>query len=91
MPCNCGRPLEERVQESKDKLLKVETMKSFNTSEIDYINNPCPCTEPGFCPHYQIELIGRLWELSRMTNDLGKQYRQLWIYNMLNPNPSKNK
>lgn len=83
MSCNCGRPLEERIKESKEKLLGKESIAPLEFDpNADYINNPCPCAEPGFCPHYQMNLVGRLWELSRMTNDLGKQYRQLWINNI---------
>ena len=87
MSCNCGKPLEERIKESKEKLLGKD-VKTIDPN-ADYTNNPCPCVEPGFCPHYQINLVGRLWDLSRMTNDLGKQYRELWINNILNSKSAK--
>jgi hypothetical protein len=85
MSCNCSKPLEERVKETKEKFLGKENVEFIIPGGADYVNTPCPCTGPGFCPHYKMSLVGRLWELSRMTNDLGKQYRQLWI-NMLNSN-----
>jgi hypothetical protein len=45
----------------------------------DYITNPCSCTEGMMCPHYNVKLVGRIWELSRMDNDLGRKYRSMWV------------
>ena len=47
-------------------------------SEEQYIDRPCPCERPGWCPHYDIVLTGRLWEISRMEDDLGRRYRAMW-------------
>lgn len=44
----------------------------------DYIDTPCSCKENDRCPHYGRVLVGRVWELSRDTTELGRQYRAYW-------------
>jgi hypothetical protein len=44
----------------------------------EYVDRPCPCTQPGWCPHYNLTLVGRLWELSRGADDRARAYRKLW-------------
>jgi hypothetical protein len=39
---------------------------------------PCDCEQPGYCEHFKLNLIGRLWELAKLDNELGAQYRRLW-------------
>lgn len=41
----------------------------------------CTCTEPGWCPHYQKHLTGRLWEIAKGINidpETAEKYRALW-------------
>lgn len=38
----------------------------------------CDCEEGADCPHYGIILIGRLYELAKMDNQLGDKYRRAW-------------
>ncbi len=60
-------------------------------SAYDFILKPCDCLEPGFCPHFKRQLVGRLWQLSRMEGQLGIKYRQLWAQEagVLPPMPKK--
>lgn len=45
----------------------------------DYIATPCPCHEGDVCPHYGRQLVGRIWELSRMDNEQGRKHRASWV------------
>jgi hypothetical protein len=46
---------------------------------MDYVTNPCPCTEGMMCPHYNVKLVGRIWQLKEMRTDLGAKYREMWV------------
>ncbi len=44
----------------------------------EYIDEPCPCTGAGFCPHYGRELDAEQYETTRRLDETGKAYRRAW-------------
>lgn len=53
----------------------------------------CDCDScklgPGFCTRAGLHLTGRLWELSRMENEQGDKYRNLWFNKKTAPTGNK--
>lgn len=41
--------------------------------------SPCPCTSPGYCPHYRRAVEGREWDLSRQRSHLAMVMRLGWL------------
>jgi hypothetical protein len=54
----------------------------------DFIDNPCPCTNPGLCPHYGIFLFGKVWRKTRQNDDEGRQWRRMLVERALAPKAS---
>lgn len=41
----------------------------------------CDCKQPGYCPHYKMNLVGRLWEIAKGINVdplIAAQHREKW-------------
>lgn len=38
----------------------------------------CSCEKEGWCERHQMQKMGRLFELCKLDNDLGRRYRELW-------------
>jgi len=47
-------------------------------TKYQYIEVPCPCVGPGWCPHYGITLTGYHWDVSRRLDEVGRRNRLLW-------------
>lgn len=46
---------------------------------LNYINNPCPCTDPGWCPHYKCYLMPHHIRFKAMEGEIGRKYREALV------------
>jgi hypothetical protein len=42
----------------------------------DYIDRPCPCSSPGYCPHYGKYVKPRIYELTHGDSEEGRRWRE---------------
>lgn len=42
----------------------------------------CQCENPGYCPFFKRQIIGRLWQICNdevLTKDQTNKYKELWL------------